>query len=1161
MLTPLERANAEQLAASDPAVSAFVAASAGSGKTKLLTDRLLRLMLAGTRPERILCLTYTKAAAAEMTIRLNRRLGEWVAMPAAELDAQLQLLAVAPSRETRIRARKLFADVLDIPGGMRIGTIHAFCQSLLRRFPLEAGISPHFMLEDEVDAAARLREAREQILAEPAHRDAIFAMAGETNEQDFARLTASLTAGENDLQALLRRFGPDGLKAMQSAALNAGDQHHEDILRAATLWEREPHLRAALTRIANAGTPTGQSWALASLEWLARAAEHRFLTWVEWVESHFTKAGERRKTAKWIGKALAAEHDILHAEIDLEHARITAVEERMRAARLAALNAQLLSLVAPIVSRDNAAKFERANVSYGDLIAMTGELLKDPGAAWVLYKLDGGIEHLLLDEVQDTAPAQWRIAEAIAEEFFAGSGASTAKRSIFAVGDAKQSIFSFQGADLVSFEHYRAKFRNRAKAAGENWLDGALSVSFRSTAPVLALVDAVFAEGPAREGVARAALTHGVSRQGQAGSVMLWPLTEAEAAPDLAPWAVAERYATELSAKFVLASQIAEHIKTRLESGETLPSRGRAVTPGDFLILVRHRDELVTAITRALKGLKIPVAGLDRMVLTDQQAVSDLLALCDALLLPEDDLAFAQYLVSPLGGLDDASLMALAIGRNASLAAALAASHHTRPDWGAAHEFFNALRGRADFIPPYALLAEALGPRGGRARLLQRLGPEAAEPIDELLAEALAFANREPASLQNFVFFLRQSGAQIKREAEAGGPGGGPGGGDVVRIMTVHGAKGLQAPIVILPDTTGLPKPRENLFWLRPPQQPDTSVPIFCPRKDLRSAAVQAAVDENKAAQMQEQNRLLYVALTRAEDALIICGAKPKNAPPESCWYNAVAEGFTRLGITAGADGRREFAVPQSAPPDRTKAASAATGAITMPAWAGLAPAWQASPPATETTRPEPLAPSRNTEAEAAQAVIASPLGSRAKLRQARALALSKGRMVHALLQHLPEIAPEARGKAASAYIAQAGAGLSPAAQTGISAAVLKILEDPALAPLFGPGSRAEAPITGVVGDVEIGGLIDRLAVGAAQILIADYKTDRQPPDAPAAVPAVYLRQLAAYRALLAQIYPSHAIQCALIWTETARPMLVPDSLLAPHAPKPGQPYAAAGPA
>jgi ATP-dependent helicase/nuclease subunit A len=1149
-MTPLEQANAQQRAASDPAVSAFVAASAGSGKTKLLTDRLLRLMLAGTRPERILCLTYTKAAAAEMTIRLNRRLGEWVACPQPVLDAELTALAVAATPEARIRARKLFAEVLDIPGGMRIDTIHAFCQSLLRRFPLEAGLSPHFRLEDEVDAAARLRESREQTLADPSHREAISALAGETNEQDFAALTASLTSGDNDLPALLSRYRVEAILAMQSAALNAGDLHHDEIQRAGMQWAREPHLQTALHRIAGAGTPKGQSWALERLDWLAREAEHRFLTWVEWVDSHFIKSGERRKMGVYTGKALAAEQERLHAEIDLEHQRIEAIEEKIRAGRLTTLNRHLLSLVTPILQDDSAAKFERASVSYGDLIAMTGALLKDPGAAWVLYKLDGGIEHLLLDEVQDTAPAQWKIAEAIADEFFAGIGASTQPRSIFAVGDAKQSIFSFQGADLISFESYRAKFRNRALDAGAKWLDGELSVSFRSTAPILNLVDAVFA-GPAHAGVATPGvqLVHGISRQGQAGSVRLWPLAVAEAAPDLAAWAVPDEYASEVSAKSVLAVQIAQHIKARLAAKEILPSRGRAITAGDFLILVRHRDELVTAITRALKGLKIPVAGLDRMTLTEQQAVSDLLALCDALLLPADDLAFAQYLASPLGGLSDASLMELAIGRNGALASALAARHPQRPDWSAAYEFFDALRSRVDFISPYALLAEALGPLGGRAKLLHRLGPEAAEPIDEFLAEALAFARREPASLQNFVFFLRQSGAQIKRESDAGG--------DVVRIMTVHGAKGLQAPIVILPDTTGTPKPRDNLFWLRPPQQPDTSVPIFCPRKELRSQAVQQAVLQNKTSQSEEQNRLLYVALTRAEDELIICGAEPKKKLPEACWYGFVVQGFDRLGIPANQAGERVFAVPQTALADREKTTAATAQATAMPAWAGSAPGWQARPPVAESTRPEPLAPSRNTEDAERQAVIASPIGKDlTRLRQTRATALNRGRMVHALLQHLPEIAPPDRAGAAAAYVAHAAAELDPGTQASICDSVLKILDDPKLQPLFGPGSRAEAPITGVIGDVEIGGLIDRLAVGTDHILLADYKTDRQPPDAPSDIPPAYLRQLAAYQALLQQIYPRHQIQTTLIWTHTAKPMPVPDDLLAGYAPAPGQPYA-----
>lgn len=1151
--TPQEKANAEQRAASNPNISAFVAASAGSGKTKLLTDRLLRLMLAGTRPDRILCLTYTKAAAAEMTIRLNRRLGEWVAMPGPKLDAQLQALDIRPTPEMRNQARKLFGDVLDLPGGMRIETIHAFCQSLLRRFPVEAGLSPHFKLEDEVEAASRLREAREQILARPEHRDAVVALAGETDEASFRDLIGMLNAGEDAMHELLRTYSPAEIAVIQYEALNAEGSSHEDILRKAMEWPRRTHLQTVLGRIASGGTNSGRSWAADRLAWLAQDVESRLLTWIDWVQAHFTATGERRKMKTYTGKGLAAEQESLHAEIDREHDRIEQIQEAIKAAQLATLNAHLLNLAAPILRQDSGAKSEQAQVTYGDLIAMTGKLLKKPGAEWVLYKLDGGIEHLLLDEVQDTAPAQWTIANAIAEEFFAGQGASEQQRNIFAVGDAKQSIFSFQGADLRSFEQNRGNFRKRVTDAGQAWLDGELSVSFRSTAPVLALVDAVFGDGPAQGGVVAAgsSLTHGVSRMGQAGRISLWPLCQANEAPELPDWAVPDAYASEDSARTVLARDLARHIGKLLDERYFLPSRNRVIAPGDILILIRRRDALVSALTSELKKLGVPVAGADRLVLTEAQAVSDLLALCDALLLPEDDLAFAQFLASPLGDLSDESLMELAVGRRGALHATLAARQGEREDWSAAHGFFSALRGRADFVSPYALLMEALGVLGGRARLLARLGAEAAEPIDELLAEALAFAGREAMSLQKFVFQLRQSGAEIKREAEAGG--------DVVRIMTVHGAKGLQAPLVILPDTVGVPKDKDRLFWLTP-KAGEPEVPIYCPRKELRSAAVGAAIARDREAKLEEYNRLLYVALTRAEDELIICGARPKNTPPDACWYESVRRGFDRLEIPEDADGKRVFASPQSLAPDRETAFAAAAAAAPMPGWAGSAPLWRAVPAAVETTQPEPLAPSRNTEDEAKRAVTASPLGvGTARLRQARAAALAKGRMVHALLQHLPDLPAALRAQAAETYLSHAAAELQAAEREAICRSVLAILEDPRLVPLFGPESRAEAPITGVAGDVEIGGLIDRLAVGEREILVADYKTDRQPPERAEAIPPAYLRQLAAYQALLEKIYPAHRIVCVLIWTETATPMLVPGDLLGRHAPSLAQPYAAAG--
>ena len=905
---------------------------------------------------------------------------------------------------------------------------------------------------------------------------------------------------------------------------------------------RETRLRDVLRGVAERGNPSGRKWAEKALDWLSLPADERRSQWSGWLETWFTSGGEgEARTLKgFFGKQLAAEEGGMRDEITRECSRVAAAQEALRAARLAEINAFLLQLVAPILAQERTEKLLAARLSYSDLVNHTGQLLINPGAAWILYKLDGGIDHVLLDEVQDTAPAQWEIADAIGDEFFSGVGAQERQRSLFAVGDAKQSIFSFQGADLQSFEHYRQKFRGKVQEAGESWLDGKLSVSFRSTAPVLELTDAVFAQGPARRGVCLGdeTLRHGVSRAGQAGAVTLWPLTKESPASEVPAWSVPDAYETADSAKALLARQIADFVSTRL--GEDLPSRGRAATPGDFLILVRRRDALVAAVTSALKSAGVPVAGLDRMVLTEQAAVSDLLALCDALLLPEDDLAFGQYLASPLGGLSDQSLMELALHRRGRLVSVLFSRAAERPDWQAARGFFEAMRSRVDYLTPFALLSEALGPLGGRAKLLQRLGAEAAEPIDEFLSEALNFSQSSPGSLQLFLHQLRQSGASIKREAEAGG--------DVVRIMTVHGAKGLQAPIVIMPDTTTLPKMDKKLFWLPVPEQKDATVPVFCPRSALRSEALTAAAAQESAAMEEEYNRLLYVALTRAEDELIVCGTEGKRAASDISWYESIKAGFFRLEGMTSIDDRLVYVCPQSAAPDRVAAQREVAAVAPLPPWAGAAPDWTGRPPGGETTRPERIAPSRGTDDEKQRAIAISPLGTEfVESQQRRAAAMARGTAVHTLLQHLPDLPPAARAAAARRYLANDATLAGEADQ--LCESVMTILNDATLAPLFAPGAQSEVPLAGVLGDVEIAGVVDRLAVTEDAIWLADYKTDRHPPERPDDIPPKYLQQLAAYRAILAEIYPAKKIHCLLIWTESAASMRVTRDRLDRHSP------------
>ncbi|MDE2582025.1 MAG: double-strand break repair helicase AddA, partial [Rhodospirillales bacterium] len=967
--SPRARANADQRAAADPAVSAFVAASAGSGKTKLLTDRLLRLMLGGAAPERILCLTFTKAAAAEMALRLQRRLGAWVTLDDAALGWELAALDVPVTDAACRRARALFARVLDMPGGMRIGTIHAFCQSLLRRFPLEAQISPHFQLVDDRDAADALAEAAEDMLRDAGigpRRAALETLAGLVGARDFQDLLAGLLARRDRLDPALA-LGPGQLEAAQRRVLGVTATNEAELIAGAVTWPGEAALRAALARIAAGASPKCRERATELLGWLGCGAADRAANWDDWVGGFLRDGDQPRGDGAFINPKLAAAAPELLAACRAEADRVIAVQDARRALGMAALSAALLRLAAPVATAYAARKEASGRLDYDDLIDRTRGLLANPGAAWVLYKLDGGLDHLLLDEVQDTAPAQWRIAEAITDEFFAGLGARdgargqeapAAPRSVFAVGDRKQSIFSFQGADAAAFDRSRLRLGARVRQAGLRWEERPLDVSFRSTVPVLELVDAVFADPIAAAGVAPpGTLRHFADRAGHAGAVELWPLAPPPGAEEPAPWTVPGGYQSQGSGRQILAETLARWIAAQIGRLE-LPARGRRLRAGDVMVLVRRRDAFARALLRALKSAGVPAAGLDRMVLTDQPAVADLLVLADALLLPEDDLAFGCFLTSPLGGLTDASLMDLAIDRSGSLAEALRSRAGDRPEWERAWRFFGGLLSRVDYASPHALLAEALGPLGGRARLFARLGAEAGEPVDELLAAALEYGRTHPPALQGFVHWLRRSAAEVKREQEAAG--------ETVRILTVHGAKGLQAPFVILPDTTGLPPDNGTLLWGED-RQTGVAVPLWAPRKSLRCAAADQLRAQISARGMEEHNRLLYVALTRAEDRLLVCGWAPSRPLPESCWYSAVARGFARLpAVTepfgpplaswSGSVLRHE--IRQSAEPGEAKGQAAAVPPA-LPAWLGAAPDWRAASLPPEPARPQPLAPSR----------------------------------------------------------------------------------------------------------------------------------------------------------------------------------------------------------
>ncbi|MBV8096133.1 MAG: UvrD-helicase domain-containing protein, partial [Acetobacteraceae bacterium] len=603
-LSPRERANLAQQTAADPSVSAFVAASAGSGKTKLLTDRLLRLMLAGAAPERIQCLTYTKAAAAEMALRLQRTLGEWVRLSDPELDRRLRERGVEPTPERRQAARELFARVLDLPGGMRIGTIHAFCQSVLRRFPLEASLSPHFRLLEDRDAAQAQQQARETMLAESrseAEAAALDRLAGLIRAEAFSESAVKLGEDRKRLKAALD-LGP-GLEAAQRRALGLTGASEAEIRAGKACWPGQEQLQTAASIVAARGSPKCAEKAAQILDWLGAGPQEREENWDRWRNLFLTEAGAARGDNTFVNEKLDAVDPGLRPVFSAEAARILRIDDACCALEVAATSAALVILAGPVLKAYEDRKQAGSLLDYEDLIDRASRLLVNPGAAWVLYKLDGGLDHLLIDEAQDTSPGQWDIVRALTAEFFAGDGARDSRRTVFAVGDRKQSIFSFQGAVAAEFDRSCAALAGQVENSGMAFETVALDVSFRSTAPVLALVDTVFSNPAAAQGVALPGegLEHHPYRAGHAGSVELWPLVPAPEPDRPEPWPVPQKNHGLKSGPRILAERIADWLRDQFEGRRMLESRARPLGPGDVLVLVRRRGAFDRALVRALK--------------------------------------------------------------------------------------------------------------------------------------------------------------------------------------------------------------------------------------------------------------------------------------------------------------------------------------------------------------------------------------------------------------------------------------------------------------------------------------------------------------------------------------------------------------------------------
>jgi ATP-dependent helicase/nuclease subunit A len=1117
--------NQRQARAADPGLSAWVSANAGSGKTHVLVNRVLRLLLDGVPPGRMLCITYTKAAAANMANRIFKALGNWATLePEALRQALTQLSGRMPSMAEQAKARRLFAESLETPGGLRIETIHAFCTRVLQAAPFEANVPPRFEVADDLAQAQMLREARRELLALVAANP----QGPEATALDLLARLAAQDSFESMVQEALRQRAlfsdangrardPQEMRAGIAAFLGIAPDLTADAVKAAFRAEFTalPGLQALIEALA-AGSKTRQDFAATLRALLAGQDDGDPVAFCR--RGFITAEGAINSNVR--GRGNSAFDGALLATLEALADCLLTASDRLNAIAIRDRSAALALLVTRMLASYQRQKSLRSLLDYDDLIARTRSLLERVEAAWVLYKLDAGIDHILLDEAQDTGEAQWAILRKLAEEFTSGGDLRLKPRTIFVVGDEKQSIYGFQGAAPAAFDEERRALEKRIEAAQLDFEAISLNTSFRSAPDIMQAVDAVFAlPGHARglvfDGAARPE-THDTVRRSAPGTVDIWPLAANDTGEPPDAWTTPVDAPERRSGTVKLAERIARTLQRWHR--DRRDDRGNPFKAGDVMILLRQRGALFEAIVKALKDADVPVAGRDRLTLAEHPAVEDLVVLGRALLLPDDDLTLATALKTPLIDLNDDDLLRLAPGRKGSLRAALQEAAGTEPRYAAVEAKLIHWTREAGRCGPFRFFADLLGPGGGRSLALARLGAEAGDALDAFLNAALDHERRYGPSLAGFLQHVSGSAADVKRDLSASA--------GEVRVMTVHGSKGLEAKIVILADLGPEPGAKRLPKIMAVPAPGGSLVPIWPPASAEDIAATAGAKAIVVAQMVEEHHRLLYVAMTRAEDRLIVCAAQARGEAPEGSWYAMISEGLaaSEAGlreIGEGDDAILRFTVtPPASPEDEPEP---------TPAPAGLAPPdWLARPVVREAEPAPPLKPSG--------ALAAADREERPGDGPFLAEAAAAGRLAHLLLQLLPDVPAERRAATAEALAQARGGALPPERRARLAADALRLLAVPDLAALFTEGALAEVPVAGMIrlpGGIEraVSGRIDRLAVTPDSVIVADFKTTANPPRDIEAIPTGTLAQLAAYAALLADIYPGRQVRALVVYT------------------------------
>ena len=831
--------------ASNPSENIWVQANAGTGKTTVLIRRLLRILFRNSynktdKTPGILCLTYTNAAAGEMRNRILDSLRKWAM---SDDDKLIELLdgiseKTPANAEDLAFARRVFYMYIDNPDMLKIKTIHSFCEEILRRFPIEAGISPAWSLVSGAAQSVLLQDAFNKMINNSLKNvgniqntmDAFFKIIDIKSEHFLA-----------DLNAMLLK-------------------HYKSFFQVDNVDKYREYFIDKTKHILNLDKPVKTDFDMDNMieiiEYIhgtvqGRKTPPQYLTNIinitaQYINNtvNFEKYKDLYLTAKNDVRTLVSKDSVLLKEAE----RVYNIQQYLMNKNVFENTLALFDLSLDFANTYKEIKQERNLLDFEDLILYTQKLFEKPDImGWVLSQLDVSLSHILVDEAQDTSPQQWNIMKMLAGDFFT-DGNDADNRSLFVVGDTKQSIYGFQNADPVAFAKSREQIAEQIKQNYRTIKEVALDQSFRSVEPVLKTVDYFFSDTSVVAETGFYNNRHACYRKGDIGFVELHNLLKYE---DVA-------HKTKLYVR-----DIADKIESLI--------RDEKYSPSDIMVLLQKRGSFANPLMVELKRRGIDVAGSDRVKLPLFPAIKDLLHLIRFCIDNKNDYSLCCVLKSPIYRLKERDILKLCDSKNVSEnRCVFDCLYELYPD--VYNDLIDIIE-KSKTLAPYSFFSFVLNKNNNRQKIISGLGKHVIDPIEEFMSMCLAYERTQSGTLYHFIKWFITGDSEIKRDMDESAG---------VRIMTVHGSKGLASPVVFLIDTVYFPQIESVLNLNHLHNNSNYDLWLW---KTHNTEITQAIAEKNKSDAVAEYYRLLYVAMTRTRDRLYIYGCDSANIN-EMSWHS-----------------------------------------------------------------------------------------------------------------------------------------------------------------------------------------------------------------------------------------------------------------------------------